>query len=98
MLSGLDTLPPSSDPATYQGDADSADDNTKEIERYPKTELEWLATTTFNRAVDYYLQEDDEKAKRWAEQAFVVAQWMEDEGAMRDFLMGKYSNLKLSEQ
>jgi hypothetical protein len=98
MLSGMNTPPPSSDTAIHQGDADSADDNTKEVECYPKTELEWLATTTFNRAVDYYLQEDDEKAKKWAEQAFVVAQWMEDEGVMRDFLMGKYSNLKLGEQ
>ena len=97
-MSGLDTPPPSSDPTVDQHGADSADDDTKESERYPKTELEWLATTTFNRAVDYYLQEDDDKAKQWADKAFVVAQWIEDDGAMRDFLMGKYSNLKFNEQ
>ena len=97
-MPGLDTPPPSSDPSAGQHVTDSADYNTKESERYPKTELEWLATTTFNRAVDYYLQEDDDKAKKWADKAFVVAQWIEDDGATRDFLMGKYSNLKFSEQ
>lgn len=70
----------------------------KERERYPKTELEWLATTTFNRAVDYYVQEHDEAAKRWAEKAFMVAQWIEDDGATRDFLMRRFSILKFSEQ
>jgi hypothetical protein len=95
---GLDTPPPSSDPEAVQMDTNLADDDIKELERYPKTELEWLATTTFNRAVDYYLQEEDDKAKKWADKAFVVAQWIEDDGATRDFLMGKYSNLKFSEQ
>ncbi|XP_014560370.1 hypothetical protein COCVIDRAFT_89663 [Bipolaris victoriae FI3] len=69
-----------------------------ETERYPKTELEWLATTAFNRAIDYYVQEDDEKAKRWAEKAFVVAQWIGDAGATRDFLMKRFSILKFSEE
>jgi hypothetical protein len=71
---------------------------TKETERYPKTELEWLATTAFNRAIDYYVQENDEKAKRWAEKAFVVAQWIDDVGATRDFLMKRFSVLKFSEE
>ena len=97
-MSGLDTPPPSSDFTAVQIDVDTADDDTKEPERYPKTELEWLATTTFNHAVDYYLQEEDDKAKKWAEKAFVIAQWIEDDGKMRDYLMQKYSNLKFSEQ
>lgn len=71
---------------------------TKETERYPKTELEWLATTAFNRAIDYYVQENDEKAKRWAEKAFVVAQWIDDAGATRGFLMKRFSILKFNEE
>ncbi len=77
---------------------DLADNCIKELECYPKIELEWLASTTFNRAVDYYLQEDDLNTKKWADQAFLVAQWIDDNGAMRDFLMERFANLKFSEQ
>ncbi|EUC48226.1 hypothetical protein COCMIDRAFT_87783 [Bipolaris oryzae ATCC 44560] len=77
---------------------DLADKMIKETECYPKTELEWLATTAFNRAIDYYVQENDEKAKKWAEKAFVVAQWIDDAGATRDFLMKRFSILKFSEE
>ncbi|KAF1916890.1 meiosis protein SPO22/ZIP4 like-domain-containing protein [Ampelomyces quisqualis] len=66
-----------------------------ETGRYPPTELEWLATTAFNHAVDYYLQDDDRLCKKWAEQAFILAQWLEDHGALRDLLMEKYASLKL---
>ncbi|KAF1940662.1 SPO22-domain-containing protein [Clathrospora elynae] len=95
--SGLDNLPLFSSPTQHQDGAGLADDALKGPEHYPKTELEWLATTAFNRAVDYYLQEDDNKTKTWANKAFVVAQWLEDDGAMRDFLMEKYSKLKFDE-
>jgi hypothetical protein len=57
---GLHTPPLSSDPAKNADAADPADDYIKELERYPKTELEWLACTLFNRAVDYYLQENED--------------------------------------
>ncbi|KAI8934578.1 hypothetical protein NX059_008276 [Plenodomus lindquistii] len=70
--------------ATRQGGSD----------HYPKDELIWLATTTYNRAVDYYVQENDSKAKEWAEKSFTIAQWLGDEGALRDLLMGKFSTLK----
>ncbi|KAJ5063293.1 meiosis protein SPO22/ZIP4 like-domain-containing protein [Bipolaris maydis] len=78
--------------------ADLADKMTKETERYPRTELEWLATTAFNRAIDYYVHENDEKAKRWAEKAFVVAQWIDDAGETRDFLMKRFSILKFNKE
>ncbi|KAF1835983.1 SPO22-domain-containing protein [Decorospora gaudefroyi] len=97
-ISGLGTPPPSSSPPKDLSHAGLADDVTKEHERYPKTELEWLATTTFNRAVDFYLQEDDDKAKLWADKAFVIAQWMDDDGVTRDFLMARFSDLKFSAQ
>ncbi|OAK98096.1 SPO22-domain-containing protein [Phaeosphaeriaceae sp. SRC1lsM3a] len=68
-----------------------------EFNRYPPTELEWLATTAFNHAVDYYLQENDTLCKKWAEQAFMLAQWLEDNGSLRDLLMEKYASLKLQD-
>ncbi|KAH8730487.1 meiosis protein SPO22/ZIP4 like-domain-containing protein [Phaeosphaeriaceae sp. PMI808] len=68
-----------------------------DVNRYPPTELEWLATTTFNHAVDCFLQDNDEKCKQWAENAFILAQWLEDGGALRDVLMEKYASLKLQD-
>ncbi|KAI4675119.1 uncharacterized protein J4E88_008023 [Alternaria novae-zelandiae] len=94
---GLDTPPPSSDFATNDDTADLADECIKEIDCYPKSELEWLASTAFNRAVDFYLSEDDVKTKKWADQAFIVAQWIDDNGAMRDFLMDRFANLKFGD-
>lgn len=88
----LNTPSTSSDTPKFDCEADS---DTKENGRYPPTELEWLATTSFNHAVDYYLQEDDKLCKKWAEQAFILAQWLEDNGALRDLLMEKYASLKL---
>lgn len=92
-LSMLNTPPPSSSP-TKGDDIQLADEESKEVERYPRTELEWLATTSFNRAIDYYTQEDDDKCKMWAEKSFVIAQWLEDDGAVRDLLMEKFSGLR----
>jgi len=94
--SGLGTPPASSDAVEEGGTADLADEITKEHELYPETELQWLATMSFNRAVDYYVQGDEGKAKRWADKAFVVAQWIEDEGRTRDFLMDRFSSLQFS--
>jgi hypothetical protein len=54
-----------------------------------------LATTTFNHSVDYYLQENDEMCRKWADQAFILAQWLEDDGALRTHLMEKFAGLGL---
>jgi hypothetical protein len=97
-MSGLDTPPLSSDTAKNKDAAPLADDCIKETDCYPRTELEWLASTTFNHAVDYYLQEDDVKTKKWADQAFIVAQWIDDKGAMRDFLMERFAKLRFGEK
>jgi hypothetical protein len=94
----LNTPPPSSDSVKDEYDSDSADDEIKETDRYPRTELEWLATTTFNHAVDYYMQENDELCTKWAQHAFILAQWLEDGGSLRDLLMEKYASLGLSNQ
>lgn len=93
----LNTPPPSSDCIRDIMEADLADDELKEVDRYPPTELEWLATTTFNRGIDYFLQEDDESCKKWANQAFTLAQWLEDGGALRDVLMEKFATLQLQQ-
>ncbi|KAH0557132.1 hypothetical protein GP486_005082 [Trichoglossum hirsutum] len=61
---------------------------------YPTEELEWLATTAFNRAVDFYSSSDDTTCKRWAELALSVAQFSDDGGALHKLLQGNY--LKMS--
>ncbi|KAF2114687.1 meiosis protein SPO22/ZIP4 like-domain-containing protein [Lophiotrema nucula] len=83
----LNTPPPSSSPTKV------ADAEGKETNCYPSTELEWLATTCFNLAVDYYLQENDEKCRAWADKAVNVAQWMEDNGQLRNQLTEKRAGL-----
>jgi hypothetical protein len=98
QVSAMITPPASSGPVDPEDSADSADDEIKEDGRYPPTELEWLATSTFNHAVDYYLQENDKMCTKWAEQALVLASWLEDDGRLRDLLMEKYASLGLSNQ
>jgi hypothetical protein len=56
-------------------------------------ELEWLATTSFNRAVDYYCSSDDAKTKLWAEKALTLADTVEDKGTLLHLLREKYSGL-----
>lgn len=58
-------------------------------------ELEWMATSAFNRAIDYYVGDDDANCKLWAEKAILIAQWLEDAGRLRDTLMEKYATLQL---
>lgn len=93
--SALNTPPPSFDPIIIGCGMDEADDELKEGDPYPNVELEWLATTAFNHGVDYYLRENDKQCKEWAERAFVLAQWVDDKGSLRDALMGRYATLKL---
>jgi hypothetical protein len=90
----LYTPPLSSNPIRYDNE-ELADISIKTVDCYPQTELEWLATSTFNHGVDYYLQENDKECQRWAQQAFILAQWLEDNGALRDLLMEKFASLKL---
>ncbi|KAI0588960.1 SPO22 domain-containing protein [Pyrenophora tritici-repentis] len=98
IIPSLETPPPSLGLPVGENHVSPTDGDTKELESYPKTELEWLATTTFNRAIDFYLQEVDDSAKKWAEKAFVLAQWIDDGGATRSFLMGRFSKLSFSEE
>ena len=47
---------------------------------YPGEELEWLATTAFNLAIDLYVAEDDNEGKGMALRALTFADAMADEG------------------
>jgi hypothetical protein len=92
------TPPLSSSPITVDDmEKYFADDEEKERNHYPITELEWLSTTAFNHAVDYYIQENDTKCKEWAEKALALAGWAEDEGQLRGVLLDKYKGLAWSE-
>lgn len=62
-------------------------------QQFPSVELEWLATTSFNRAVDYYVQENDTKCKLWAEKAISLSHWANDRGALEKLLIEKYQGL-----
>jgi hypothetical protein len=70
-----------------------ADESVKEPNYYPATELEWLASTAFNHAVDYYVQEKDDKCKLWAEKALTLADWAESGSGLKRALMEKYMGL-----
>lgn len=60
---------------------------------YPQEELEWLAATAFNRAVDFYCVDDDARCRLWAEKALNLAENAGDGGALRGVLMEKYKGL-----
>lgn len=75
-----------------ESDTRLTDECYKEPSHYPITELEWLATTSFNHAVDYYVYGNDVKCKQWAEKALTLADWAEgDELAVA--LLEKYKGL-----
>jgi hypothetical protein len=87
--------PPTSSPTTslIHFNEHETDDGIKETNHYPPTELEWLATTTFNHAVDYYVQDNEAACQEWAHKAMTLAQWAKDGGALKDVLVKKFSSL-----
>ncbi|KAF3046085.1 hypothetical protein E8E12_010940 [Didymella heteroderae] len=94
-LMAIMASPPPSSSVKPDDDVDSADVELEEPDHYPRTELEWMATTAFNRAIDYYVGDDDARCKIWAEKAMTIAQWLEDDGQLRDVLMKKFAALQL---
>ncbi|KAI9718236.1 MAG: hypothetical protein M1812_004226 [Candelaria pacifica] len=74
-----------------------AQDASKTGNPYPTEELEWMATTTFNRAVDFFGASDDSTSKRWAEKALSIAALNLDGGALHAVLQGKYLTLSWDE-
>lgn len=65
----------------------------QKAEVYPPEELEWLAATTFNRAVDFYCSSQDADCRRWAEKALAIANLSSDGGALHELLQTKYMGL-----
>ncbi|KAL8643064.1 MAG: hypothetical protein Q9228_000303 [Teloschistes exilis] len=68
--------------------------NTKApMETYPTEELEWVATTAFNRAVEFYSTSQDKTCRRWAEKAISLAELNNDGGLLHQLLQSKYMDL-----
>jgi hypothetical protein len=63
-------------------------------ERYPAEEIEWLATSAFNRAVDLYCASDDDGCRLWAENALSVAGVSKDTEGLHKLLVERYSGLR----
>ena len=62
--------------------------------RYPDDELEYLATTAFNKAVDFYCIEDDDSCKKWAEKAIEIAGFLQDRGSLAGMLRERFVGLR----
>ncbi|EQL38157.1 hypothetical protein BDFG_00534 [Blastomyces dermatitidis ATCC 26199] len=61
---------------------------------YPEEELEWLATTAFNRAIDFYTKPDDVSCRRWAQKALDLAGQMRDGGLLYKVLRNRFEGLR----
>lgn len=73
-----------------------ARDHQSSSSAYPEEELEWLATTAFNRAVDFYLESADRESRQWAEKALDLATVMRD-GGLKRVLRSKAEELEWDE-
>lgn len=60
----------------------------------PPEETEWLATTAFNHAVDFYFAKQDELCKKWAFKAFDLAHLCGDGGVLEEMLHERFMRLK----
>ncbi|OQO09159.1 hypothetical protein B0A48_06050 [Cryoendolithus antarcticus] len=64
-------------------------------ERYPEEELQWLATTTFNRAVDLLAQDERKEAEGWVNGALELARYADDGGLLHKHLTrNRYEAMK----
>ncbi|EER25387.1 hypothetical protein CPC735_064870 [Coccidioides posadasii C735 delta SOWgp] len=69
--------------------------NTESVSRhtYPDEELEWLSTTAFNLAIDFYLASDDMASQRWYGKALDLARLLHDNGVLWKTLQEKFGRL-----
>ena len=65
-------------------------------ETWPSAEVQWLATVTFNQAVDLYVQGFEEPCRRWAVTAMSVAKEVDDGGAMLRSLHDRFLKLRFA--
>lgn len=61
---------------------------------YPSDELEWLAGTLFNYAMDLYNKSQDEDCRQWVAKAIKVSCLCEDGGSLRTLLEDRYCRLR----
>jgi hypothetical protein len=77
---------------------DTAQSATNQQPLYPDDELEWLATTAFNQAVDFYLASRDKDCQRWGQRAIELAGLMhDDQGTLAKLLREKFAGLRAAE-
>ena len=65
---------------------------------YPPEEIEWLASTAFNRAIDFYCTSQDAACRVWAGKALALSNLCEDGGALHEVLQQKYQNVVFKPQ
>ena len=63
--------------------------------KYPADELEWLAITLFNHAIDLYCNSQDEECLQWADKALEVAGEDRSHGGLYEMLKSKLDGLQL---
>ncbi|KAF7916982.1 uncharacterized protein EAE98_010413 [Botrytis deweyae] len=61
---------------------------------YPTQELDWLATKSFNHAIDLFSADKDEACKRWAEKSILIAGYCDDAGSLQRLLVQRFGGLK----
>lgn len=63
-------------------------------QRYPVAELEWLATTAFNTAIDRSCAADVEGCAKWAEAALNLAKTTTDSPHLYPQMQGRWMQLQ----
>ncbi|KAL4968528.1 uncharacterized protein BDV14DRAFT_167251 [Aspergillus stella-maris] len=83
-------------------DKSNANQHSSKQVQYPQDELHWLATSAFNRAVEFFLLSKDSECARWASKAIALADRLEDDqsygagaGALGRLLRTNFSKLGL---
>ncbi|KAK3387485.1 meiosis protein SPO22/ZIP4 like-domain-containing protein [Podospora didyma] len=62
---------------------------------WPEEELEWMATTAFNHAIDYYSARENDLAQQWATKAINLSHYRDDEGSLERLLQEKFLRLNM---
>ncbi|KAK5656256.1 hypothetical protein OQA88_5018 [Cercophora sp. LCS_1] len=62
---------------------------------WPEEEMEWMATTAFNHAIDCFSAHHMEKSKEWAAKAIDLAHYCGDEGGLERSLQDRHLRLNL---
>lgn len=63
---------------------------------FPAAELEWLAASSFNHAVDFYAHGEEHACHKWALVAMDLAAYIDDGGGLRDLLQDKFAKLRFT--